>query len=141
MNNFRLFIKKKNIKILNKNKIYCLKRKKIFLFSNEEYLRQNLLLYLIKKKGYNISNIYVEKKFNKKKYRIDILIKKKNIPYLIIECKSPKLKIINNYLNQILKYGNILKPKYYYLTNKIDNILFKIKNKKIYFIKNIPINN
>ncbi|MDH3004272.1 MAG: type I restriction enzyme HsdR N-terminal domain-containing protein [Candidatus Shikimatogenerans sp. JK-2022] len=142
MKNF--FLNNKNIKIYNiLNKvIYCIKRKKFYNYSFEEYLRQQIILFLIFKKGYKLSNIHVEKIFSYKKkiYKIDILIIINKYPYLIIECKSPNIKINYNNFNQILIYGKILKPKYYYLTNKIDNFIFKIKNNKIFFIKKIPKN-
>ncbi|MDH3005026.1 MAG: type I restriction enzyme HsdR N-terminal domain-containing protein [Candidatus Shikimatogenerans sp. JK-2022] len=138
------YLKFKDIKsIYNNQTIFCLKRKKYFIFSYEELLRQKIILFLILEKGYNIYNISVEEYFliNNKKYRIDILVKKNKLPYMIIECKSPKIKIINNNFNQILEYGNIINNKYYLLTNETNSILFKILKKKIIFIKKIPLYN
>ncbi|WGH25284.1 MAG: type I restriction enzyme HsdR N-terminal domain-containing protein [Candidatus Shikimatogenerans bostrichidophilus] len=145
MKNFYNFFLKKKIKIYksifnNYKTIFCIIRKKFYIFSYEELLRQKIILYLILVKGYNISNISVEEFLYIKNqiYKIDILVKKNNYPYIIIECKSPKIKINNNNLNQILQYGNILNNKYYLLTNSIDHIIFKIKKTKLIFIKNFP---
>ncbi|WGH25102.1 MAG: type I restriction enzyme HsdR N-terminal domain-containing protein [Candidatus Shikimatogenerans bostrichidophilus] len=145
MKNFYNFFLIKKIKIYksifnNYKTIFCIIRKKFYIFSYEELLRQKIILYLILIKGYNISNISVEEFLYIKNriYKIDILVKKKNYPYFIIECKSPRIKINHNNFNQILQYGKILNNKYYLLTNKIDHIIFKIKKNKLFFIKNIP---
>ncbi|WGH27555.1 MAG: type I restriction enzyme HsdR N-terminal domain-containing protein [Candidatus Shikimatogenerans bostrichidophilus] len=138
------YLKKYKIKIykspFNKYKtIFCIKRKKFFLFKNEEILRQKIILFLIKKKKYNLYDIEVEKKIiiKKKIHKIDILIKKKNIPYIIIECKSPKNKITKNNFYQLLNYSNYFNNKYFYLTNGNENFYIKKKNNKIKFIKKI----
>ncbi|WGH26544.1 MAG: type I restriction enzyme HsdR N-terminal domain-containing protein [Candidatus Shikimatogenerans bostrichidophilus] len=137
-------LKKYKIKIYkspfnNYKTIFCIKRKKFYLLKSEEILRQKIILFLIKKKKYNLYDIEVEKKIIKKKkiYKIDILIKKKNIPYIIIECKSPKKKITKNNFYQLLNYSNYLNNKYFYLTNGNENYLIKKKKKKIIFIKKI----
>ncbi len=63
----------------NNTYIYCLIRKKYYLLTKEEYVRQHMLYYLIYNKGYNISSIFVEKYFifNNVKTRIDIIVYKK----------------------------------------------------------------
>ncbi|WGH25649.1 MAG: type I restriction enzyme HsdR N-terminal domain-containing protein [Candidatus Shikimatogenerans bostrichidophilus] len=123
-----------------KKTIFCIKRKKFYIFSYEELLRQKIILFLILEKMYKLYDIYVEKyiKIKKKINKIDILVYKKKKPYLIIECKSPKKKITKKNFYQLLQYGNVLKNKYFFLTNGIENIFFKIKKKKIIFIKKIP---
>ncbi|WGH28044.1 MAG: type I restriction enzyme HsdR N-terminal domain-containing protein [Candidatus Shikimatogenerans bostrichidophilus] len=146
MDNLNKFIKKKKIKIyksyLNKKKtIFCLKRKKFIIFNKEELLRQKIILFLIKKKMYNLYDIEVEKFiiYNKKINKIDILVKKNKKPYIIIECKTPKKNIIKKDFYQILQYSNYYNNKYLLLTNGIENIYFKKeKNNKINFIKDIP---
>ncbi|MDH3003782.1 MAG: type I restriction enzyme HsdR N-terminal domain-containing protein [Candidatus Shikimatogenerans sp. JK-2022] len=148
MNNINKYIKKKKIKIFksfinNKKNIFCIKRKKLILYRKEELLRQKILLFLIKKKKYNINNINIEKKifYKKKIYKIDILIKKKNKPYILIECKNPNNYIINKNFFQLFKYSNFYNFKYLCLINGKINYLFKIKNNNIINIKDIPKNN
>lgn len=139
-------LKKYKIKIYKsiyykKPTIFCIKRKKFYKFSNEELLRQKIILFLIFKKKYNLYNIFVEKKIKikNKKYRIDILVKKNNKPYLIIECKSPQKKITKKNFKQLLNYRKAIKSKFFYLTNEKQNFIFfknKKKIKKIKFILN-----
>ncbi|WGH24552.1 MAG: type I restriction enzyme HsdR N-terminal domain-containing protein [Candidatus Shikimatogenerans bostrichidophilus] len=140
-----IFYKKRSIKVYKYNLfnyIYCIKRNRYYILTNEEYIRQIILLYLIYIKGYNISSIYLENKIKIKNkiFKIDILIVRNNLPYILIECKTYKRKI--NYLNidQILKYGNHLNIKYYWLTNIYNNIIFYKKKRKIIFLKEIPTN-
>ncbi|WGH24921.1 MAG: type I restriction enzyme HsdR N-terminal domain-containing protein [Candidatus Shikimatogenerans bostrichidophilus] len=145
MNNFLYTFIPKNLnfhKFYKKKMIYCIKRKKFYLCTLEEYLRQKILLYLIIKKGYNLYNIFVEEYFifNYKNYKIDILIKKNNKPFFLIECKSPINKINYYNIHQILHYGSILNCKYFFLTNQTNNFIFLKKNNKIKFLKTIPYN-
>lgn len=146
MKNIYNNLKKYKIKIFKfnfKKTIFCLKRKKFLVFNYEELLRQKIIFFLIIEKMYKLQNIYVEKYFNIKDkiYKVDILIKKKKQNYIIIECKTPLKKINNNNINQILNYGKILNTKYFYLTNEIENIIFKINNNNFFFLKDIPSNN
>ncbi|MDH3004849.1 MAG: type I restriction enzyme HsdR N-terminal domain-containing protein [Candidatus Shikimatogenerans sp. JK-2022] len=140
-------LKKYKIKIYKsiyykKPTIFCIKRKKFYKFSNEELLRQKIILFLIFKKKYNLYNIFVEKKIKikNKKYRIDILVKKNNKPYLIIECKSPQKKITKKNFKQLLNYRKAIKSKFFYLTNEKQNFIFFKNKKKIKKIKKIPKN-
>ncbi|WGH24735.1 MAG: type I restriction enzyme HsdR N-terminal domain-containing protein [Candidatus Shikimatogenerans bostrichidophilus] len=145
MVNLLLFFKIRKVKIYKYNSfkfIYCLKRKRYYILTNEEYIRQKILLYLIYIKKYDISNIYLENKIKikNKVFKIDILIKNNNKPYIIIECKTYKNKIKYIDLDQIIKYGSIMKIKFYWLTNKFNNLIFYKKKNKIIFIKEIPTN-
>ncbi|WGH25561.1 MAG: type I restriction enzyme HsdR N-terminal domain-containing protein [Candidatus Shikimatogenerans bostrichidophilus] len=121
-------------------KIFCIKRKKFYNFSYEELLRQKIILFLIFKKKYNLKNILIEKsiKIKKKKFRIDIIVLSKNKPYIIIECKSPKKKINKKNIKQLLIYGNLIKTKYFFLTNKINNIIFYKYKNNFTFINQLP---
>ncbi|BDT61592.1 MAG: restriction endonuclease subunit R [Flavobacteriales endosymbiont of Rhyzopertha dominica] len=125
----------------NYKNIFCIKRKKFIIYSEEELLRQKILLFLINKKKYKLYNIKIEKKIflnYNKYYKIDILVNNN----ILIECKSPKFKINKINFYQLFKYSNFLKINYLFLTNGIENIIFKINllNNKIKYVKDIPNN-
>lgn len=71
----------KIILINNKKYIFCLIRKKFVNFSSEEWVRQNIIYYLLKIKNLNKENIKVEYYIKYIKKRLDIIIfkKKKNL--------------------------------------------------------------
>ncbi|AGS33477.1 hypothetical protein ASU30_158 [Candidatus Karelsulcia muelleri] len=125
----------------NNTYIYCLIRKKYYLLTKEEYVRQHMLYYLIYNKGYNISSIFVEKYFtiNNVKTRIDIIVYKNKKPYLLIECKSSCI-FSQKVLSQILRYNFYIKTNFLIITNWINNIIFQIdmKNHLIIFLNEIP---
>uniref|UniRef100_UPI0032B2329F type I restriction enzyme HsdR N-terminal domain-containing protein n=1 Tax=Candidatus Karelsulcia muelleri TaxID=336810 RepID=UPI0032B2329F len=125
----------------NNTYIYCIIRNKYYLFTKEEFIRQNILYHLIINKGYDISSIFVEKYFifNKVKKRIDIIVYNKKKPYILIECKYSCL-FSQKVFDQILKYYFFLKSNYLIITNYINNLIFKIdkKNNRILFFNKIP---
>ncbi|XBT18659.1 MAG: type I restriction enzyme HsdR N-terminal domain-containing protein [Candidatus Shikimatogenerans sp. Tcar] len=122
----------KIIKFKKKKYIFCIKRKKFILLNNEEFIRQNILYYIIYIKKINKNNIIVEKQI--KKQKIDILIIKNNNPYILIECKNNIKNINIKNFKQVLKYNKYIKSKYIYIYNGIYLIL--IINKYKFYIKN-----
>lgn len=140
------FLYQKNffrIKIFNKKYyIFCIIRKKFYLLKKEEWVRQNLIRFLIKEKGYNKIFIEFPILFNNIRKRIDIIILKKNIPYILIECKAPNIKInFMKTIKQTFIYYNIIKCPYIMITNGINNKICFFNKKKIHLIDDLPMNN
>ncbi|WP_185873284.1 type I restriction enzyme HsdR N-terminal domain-containing protein [Blattabacterium cuenoti] len=132
-----LFLKKKGKKIY----IYCVIRKKFFLYKKEEVTRQYIIFLLRKIKSYSISNIllefpiYINKFFYK---RLDILVKKNNKPHIIIECKSIYNIITQKTFDQISLYNTFIKSPHLIISNGLKNFIFKRKKNKFCSIKFIP---
>lgn len=81
----------------NKYFIMCIKRAKKIKLTPEEIVRQLYLMALHDDYGYSYDRIEVEVpvNFGREIKRADIVIYEKNnptIPYIIVECKKPKLK-------------------------------------------------
>ncbi|MGX7591225.1 type I restriction enzyme HsdR N-terminal domain-containing protein [Candidatus Karelsulcia muelleri] len=125
-----------------KRYVFCLIRKKYYLLTKEELVRQKIIYYLIKNRGYKVPEIYVEfnSNFYNIKNRVDILVLKNKRPFLIVECKSPEVNISYKSFDQIMKYYLRFKSQYLVLTNGIKNIIFEFKNNGIEFLKKIPQN-
>ncbi|MGX7593621.1 type I restriction enzyme HsdR N-terminal domain-containing protein [Candidatus Karelsulcia muelleri] len=129
-----------------KRYVFCLIRNKYYLFTKEELVRQKIIYYLITNRGYNVHDIYVEfhSTFSNIKYRLDILVIKNNRPFIIVECKSPEIKISSKSFDQIMRYYLRFKTQYLVLTNGIKNIIFELKHNVngtgigIEFLKQIP---
>ena len=78
-------------------------RKKYVVLTEEEWVRQNFVKYLIMKKGYAEGLIGIEKstKYNLQKKRMDIVAYNNSAePILIVECKSFSKPLTIEVLNQ-----------------------------------------
>lgn len=101
------------------NEVFDIIRKKWFLLTPEEWVRQNMIHYLLSKK-YPASLIAVEKeiKLGELSKRCDIVIYKRSAaPFMIIECKEMKVALSDKTLEQILRYHITLPAKYLIITN------------------------
>ena len=130
-------------KIDSKTFIFDFLRKKYFLLTPEEWVRQHVLNFLVLKK-IPVTHIAVEKKiiFNNLSKRFDVVIYN-NIGNVImlIECKSPSVELTQNVFDQISIYNMKLNSKYCMVTNGLDHLYFKIDqlSKKFIFVKDFPI--
>lgn len=99
-------------------------RKKYVTLTPEEWVRQNFLQYLIQDKKFPASLIAVEAglKYNQLQKRMDVLVyDKRGIPYLMVECKAPAVKITQDTFDQIARYNMAFKVKYLVVTNGMDH--------------------
>ena len=120
----------------SKTEIFDDIRKKWFVLTPEEWVRQHVLNYLITVKKYPSSLISVEKEItlNDLKKRFDIVVYKKNLsPFLIIECKAPFIELDISTLEQAQRYNLILKADYLMITNGINDFVFDSNNKVVDF--------
>ena len=118
-------------------------RKKYVVLTEEEWVRQNFVKYLIMKKGYGEGLIGIEKstKYNLQKKRMDILAYNKLAdPILIVECKSYNKKLTNDVLNQVASYNYSIKAPFLAITNGISKVVIKIDyvNNNVSIIEDIP---
>ena len=126
-----------------KHYIFDVLRKKNIVLTSEEWVRQHFVQYLIKEKKYPKSLIAIEKeiKVNNLKKRFDILIFNKMGKHeIIVECKSPKIKISQDTFDQIARYNLQLKAKYLVVTNGLQHYYCKMdfENQQYVFLENIP---
>ncbi|MBT8272715.1 MAG: type I restriction enzyme HsdR N-terminal domain-containing protein [Bacteroidia bacterium] len=127
----------------NKTLIFDEIRKKFVVLQPEEWVRQHCLKYLIEEKKIPKSLISVEKMIElhgtKKRYDI-IIFKPDGSIFLIVECKSPQIKINQNTFDQIARYNMVLNANYLMLTNGIEHYycFIDFKTKSYQFLKEIP---
>lgn len=130
----------------NKTLIFDNLRKKYFVLTPEEWVRQNFVCFLIDKKNYPTSLIALEKQLiiNNRKKRTDILIfDKDGKHHIIVECKAPNVKINQDTFDQIARYNLKLKANYLIVTNGLEHFYCKMdfENKTYIFLKEIPVYN
>lgn len=135
-----------HFKIIKKEEKYYIfdeiRKKNIFL-TPEEWVRQHFVQYLIIEKKYPKSLIALEKeiKVNNLKKRFDILIfNKKGAHDIIVECKSPKVKISQETFDQIARYNLQLKAAYLIVTNGLEHYYCKMDYEKqcYVFLEDVP---
>ena len=119
-------------------------RKKYFVLTPEEWVRQHFIHYLNTEKNYPMGLMGVEKmvKYNALKTRADIVLyTTEGKAKMIVECKAPNVKITQDTFNQIAKYNFKLKVPFLVVTNGMQHFCCRMdyKNNSISFLDNIPI--
>ncbi|MDG2371711.1 MAG: type I restriction enzyme HsdR N-terminal domain-containing protein [Flavobacteriaceae bacterium] len=136
---FRIRLKNKE----NKHFIFDIIRKKWFLLTQEEWVRQHCIHFLIFFKKYPKSLINVEKKLLvnglPKRYDIIVYSKKGNV-ILLVECKAPNIKISQDVFDQIAKYNLSIKSKYLMVSNGLSHYFCEVnyESNDYYFLADIP---
>ena len=119
-------------------------RKKYFVLTPEEWVRQHFIYYLNKEKNYPMGLMKVEKmiKYNSMQTRADIVLyNKEGKSNMIVECKAPEVKITQDTFNQIAKYNFQLKVDFLVVTNGIKHYCCQMDYEKneITFLDDIPV--
>lgn len=129
--------------VSGKKQIFDPVRKKYVYLTKEEWVRQNIIQFLIKEKFYPVSLIRVEfnLKFNTLSKRADIVCFDKNgNVMLLVECKSPEIQLNQNVFDQIAIYNLSFKSKFLLVTNGLNYFCCEMNYslKKYSFLSEIP---
>lgn len=124
-------------------KIYDPLRKKYFVLTPEEWVRQHVAQYLIVQKNTPISLIAVEREvvYNGLNKRFDILLFDKNaVALMLVECKAAHIKINQKTFDQAAMYAFALETKYILVTNGLQHFCFRVNriNKTCLPLKDVP---
>ena len=88
--------------------IFCTIRKRWLLLTEEEWVRQNFVAYLVNGLNYPATLIALEKEIllNELKKRFDILVyDTDHQPWMLVECKAPAVVLNEDVLQQALRYN------------------------------------
>ena len=127
----------------SKNYIFDLIRKKYLVLTPEEWVRQNLVSYFINDLHYPKGLIKTESSltYNNLKKRSDILVYNNDMThYMIVECKSYKMKLNKSHLNQSAIYNKIYRSRYLMVSNGMEHIVceYDWENETFKFRNSIP---
>lgn len=132
-------------KIKNKNNqryIFDEIRKKFYVLTPEEWVRQHVIRFLIEVKHYPKGRIGIEVpvRVNGMNQRIDALLyDSRGNPFLMVECKRPSTVITQETFDQIARYNQQLNAKLLLVTNGIDHYCFQVNHsRKCYDFCTIP---
>ena len=95
-------------------------RKKWLLLTEEEWVRQNFVAFLITTQQYPAALIALEKSLvlNELKKRFDVLVYDSNHqPWMLVECKAPQVVLNDAVLQQVLRYNISIPVTYIVITN------------------------
>ena len=115
-------------------------RKQWVRLSPEEWVRQNMLQYLIQIKKYPASLIAVEKEITvgELKKRFDILVYRDSKPWMIIECKEMNVALSETVLKQVLNYNSSLQTPFVMISNGKDIFGFCLQMGKLVKLIEFP---
>jgi hypothetical protein len=123
-----------------KDQIFDPCRKKWVVLTPEEWVRQNILQYLIQVCKYPIELIAIEKKIqlgtlNK---RFDILVYHGTTPWMIIECKEANTTLNEKTVLQLLRYQQVLNATYLIASNGPTTVGAEIKLGNLQMLHEFP---
>jgi hypothetical protein len=106
----------------------------------EEWVRQNMLQYLVQVKQYPAPLIAIEKEISlgELKKRFDILIYKASKPWMIIECKEMNVTLNEPVIKQVLNYNISLRTDFLVVTNGSSTYGFAIHSGKAEQLHQFP---
>jgi hypothetical protein len=127
--------------IKGKDQIFDPCRKKWVVLTPEEWVRQNMLQYLIQICKYPIELIAIEKtiQLGPLNKRFDILVYRGTSPWMIIECKEAHTPLNEKTILQLLQYQQVLDATYLIASNGHETIGAEIKMGNLHLLQQFPI--
>ena len=119
-------------------------RKRWLMLTPEEWVRQNFVQYLVREKKYPAALIAMEKmiKLGELRKRFDILVFDRNHrPWMMIECKSPAIKMDEDVLHQLLRYHISVQTGYLVITNGEYSYGWEKKENSLFMLRELPLSN
>lgn len=117
-------------------------RKKWLLLTDEEWVRQNFVQYLVQVLHYPATLIAQEKLImvGEMKKRFDILVYNRgHLPWMMIECKAAHIELSNTTIEQVLVYHVRVPATYIVITNGSDTYAWQKKEGQFILIDQLPV--
>ena len=112
-----------------KTHIYDVVRRKWYVLTPEEWVRQHLVHYLHHFLGFPLSLMNVERgtRYNKLQKRTDICIfDQAGAPLVLVECKAPQIPISSNTVQQAAVYNQTIRAPYLLVSNGIQHYCWRV---------------
>lgn len=116
-------------------------RKVWLLLTEEEWVRQNFVAYLVKERGYPQALIALERELqlNGLKKRFDVLVyNQQHQPWMMVECKAPEVALSEAVLQQALRYNMSIPVEFIIITNGNHTLGWKKEGSGLELIGELP---
>lgn len=116
-------------------------RKTWLLLTEEEWVRQNFIQYLVQEMSYPATLIALEKELdlNGLKKRFDVLVYNSNHqPWMLIECKAPKIILNDATFEQLLRYHMSIPVSFLIITNGQSTFCWQKINNQLKLLNKLP---
>lgn len=108
----------------------------------EEWVRQHVIQFLIHEKAYSKSSVNAEVlvEVNGMNKRADLVVFKKEKPFITVECKAPSIIIKQETFDQIARYNLQLHAEFLMVTNGLSHYYCQMdfENRRYVFLKELP---
>ncbi|RZJ27552.1 MAG: type I restriction enzyme HsdR N-terminal domain-containing protein [Flavobacterium sp.] len=118
-------------------------RRDFFVATPEEWVRQNVVQFLLKNKNMPKSLVNVEKvlKINGLTKRYDaVVFNTDGSIRLLVECKAPDVAISQATFDQIARYNMTMQAEYLMVTNGLNHYFCRVdlENERYEFLRDLP---
>lgn len=116
-------------------------RKSWLLLTDEEWVRQNFVRYLVDVLQYPSTAIALEKELllNGMKKRFDILVYDAAFkPWMMVECKAASVPMSEQVLQQLLRYNMTIPVPFLVITNGDQTIAWEKENASLKTLETLP---
>lgn len=116
-------------------------RRRWLRLTEEEWVRQNIVAYLVQTLGYPKESIALEKEIlvNGMKKRFDILVyDNSHQPWLLVECKAPGVPLSEDVLQQALRYNLSVPVAWIVITNGSTTAGWKKEGLQLKMVNDLP---
>lgn len=116
-------------------------RKKWLVLTPEEWVRQNLIQFLISNLKYPESMFKIETglRINQKQKRSDAVVYKGDKPFILIECKAMNVNLSDDVMSQALNYNLEYNCPFIILSNGVDHLSVSVSAKGLEKLDAFPV--
>lgn len=103
-------------------------RKVWLVLTPEEWVRRNVIAWLVAERGVDAKRVAQEYPFKlgQKPFRADVVCFDETMcPSLLVECKAPEVTIDHSVLEQAVKYNSVIGAREIMLTNGLTHYFFE----------------
>ena len=123
--------------------IFDILRKRYVELTPEEWVRQHFIHFLIEHKGYpaGLMASEISLSVNGMKRRCDcVVFRRDQSPLMILEFKSPNVKITQDAFSQINAYNHTLRVRFLIVSNGLSHYCCEIdyEHQKVHYLSEIP---
>lgn len=126
---------------IEENRIFCIVRKKWVVLTPEEWVRQHFLNLLFVHLGYpkGMTKLEHSLKYFRNQKRSDItILDKEGGVFLLVECKSPSVRLDQKVVSQVAEYNKVLNAKYLAITNGLNHFIWERNNEGLVQLQAFP---